>query len=125
MKVIAVIIVAIIVVLCVLHYLFPIIQVIGDSMYPTYFDGEIIVGTRLFRKSKLKKGDVILYVCPTDDKTVIKRIDSVDVRTSSRFFYCLGDNPPKSYDSRYYGYVSSKNLVCKVIDQRRNSNVCN
>lgn len=114
-----------IVVFCVLHYLFPIIQVIGDSMYPTYLDGEIIFGTRLFRKSKLKKGDVVLYECPTDDKTVIKRIDCVDKRSNGLYFYCLGDNPPKSHDSRYYGFVSSKKLVCKVINQRRNYNVCN
>lgn len=112
-------------VFCVLHHVFPIIQVIGDSMYPTYLDGEIIVGTRLFRKSKLKKGDVVLYVCPTDNKTVIKRIDCVEKRSNGLYIYCLGDNPPKSHDSRYYGFVSSKNLVCKVINQRRNYNVCN
>lgn len=120
------IIVLIVVVFAFLHHVFPLIQVIGDSMYPTYLDGEIIVGTKLYRKSKLKKGDVVLYQSPTDDKTVIKRIDQIEKRGRVLYFYCLGDNPPHSYDSRNYGFVSSKNFVCKVINQRRNINdVCN
>lgn len=105
-----------------INYLFPIIQVVGESMYPTYLDGEILVGTRLYRKSKLKKGDVIVYYSPTEEKkAVIKRIDSVSVGISRNEldFYCLGDNADRSYDSRDYGYISSKRIVCKIIDQRR------
>lgn len=120
------IIVLIVVVLVFLHHVFPVIQVIGASMSPTYTDGEIIVGTKLYRKSKLKKGDVVLYHSPTDDKIVIKRINQIEKRGEILYFYCLGDNPPYSYDSRNYGFVSSKNFVCKVINQRRNHNdVCN
>ena len=120
------IIVLIVMVLVFLHHVFPIIQVIGASMSPTYTDGEIIVGTKLYRKSKLKKGDVVLYHSPTDYKIVIKRINQIEKRGEILYFYCLGDNPPYSYDSRNYGFVSSKNFVCKVINQRRNHNdVCN
>lgn len=97
---------------------FPLIQVVGSSMYPTYKDGEIIVGTRLYRKSKLKVGDVIVYSSPTDNKKVIKRISSI-LRDGSMSLYCLGDNAEESYDSRYYGYFSSKLVICKVVNQRR------
>ena len=103
-----------------LYRSFPIIQVVGDSMYPTYRDGEIIFGTRFFRKSKLKIGDVIVYKSPREDRTVIKRIAYMSA--DSKFFYCLGDNADHSYDSRHYGSVFSKRIMCKVINQRRKEN---
>lgn len=119
------IVVIIAVILFVLYHLFPLIQVCGDSMYPTYLDSEIIFGTKLYRKSKLKKGDVILYKSPNENRTVIKRIDEIKIERGITYFYCLGDNSEHSYDSRNYGFISSKSLVCKVINQRRNGNVCN
>lgn len=123
---VAVIIVCIVAVLFVVYHLFPLIQVCGDSMYPTYLDGEIIFGTKLYRKSKLKKGDIIVYKSPRENRIVIKRIDHITYIRGVYQFYCLGDNADHSYDSRAYGYISSKNLVCKVINQRRYMNdVCN
>lgn len=105
--------------LCVLHYMFPIIQVCETSMFPTYDDGEIIFGSRLFKKSNLKVGDVIVY--KHDGKNVIKRIADImlDTRTGNLKFFCVGDNARVSCDSREYGYVPSKDLVCKIINQRR------
>lgn len=115
------VILALIAVLCLMYYLFPIIQVVGDSMHPTYRDGEIIVGRRIYRKSKLKVGDVVIFKSPTEeDRIVIKRVsDIISDNKRPRFIYFLGDNPDCSYDSRDYGYVSSSNLVCRVIKQRR------
>ena len=112
------------VVLGILYYLFPAIQVCGVSMYPTYIDGEIIFGTRLYRKCNLKIGDVILYKSPTEEKkVVIKRIsDCKKDDRGNRYYFCLGDNSDFSYDSRNYGFISSKRIMCKVIDQRRNMN---
>lgn len=101
-------------------YLFPLIEVVGDSMYPTYKNGEIVVGRRLFRKSSLKKGDVVVYYNPTDQskRRVIKRIDSVTKDKGNILFYCLGDNAEESYDSRYYGFFSSNLVICKIVNQR-------
>ena len=99
------------------YHSFPLIQVVGDSMYPTYLNSEIIFGTKFFRKSKLKIGDVIVYKSPREDRIVIKRIAYISA--DSRFVYCLGDNADHSYDSRHYGNVPSKRIVCKVINQRR------
>lgn len=104
----------------VMYNLFPVIQVVGDSMYPTYQHDELIFGTKIYLKSRLKKGDVILYKSPTEkDRIVIKRIDKIEKRNGVLFFYCLGDNAKVSQDSRYYGFISSKSLVCKVLNQRR------
>ena len=111
----------IVVVLFVLYYLFPLIQVCGNSMYPTYRDGEVLIGTKLYKKHNIKKGDVILYRSPSDNnRTVIKRVDHFIIDNNNLYFYCLGDNSDNSYDSRMYGFISSKSLVCKVINQRRN-----
>lgn len=119
------IVVIVLVVLILIYHLFPLVQVCGESMYPTYLDGEIIIGTKLYRKSKLKVGDVILYKSPREDRTVIKRISDIKDARGVLYFYCLGDNSEHSHDSRSYGYISSKSLVCKVINQRRKYNdVC-
>ena len=124
-------IVAILVVVAVavfLYIAFPLINVIGASMYPTYTNGEIVFGTRLYKKSKLKKGDVIVYRSPAEnDRLVIKRISNIIKDSPNEYLlYCVGDNHKASYDSRYYGYFSSKNVVCKLLNQRRKiEDVCN
>lgn len=98
-----------------IYHLFPLIQIVGDSMYPTYKNSEILIGTRLFRISKLKVGDVVCYRSPMEvDRIVVKRI--ADIRNSEQglLFFCLGDNSEVSYDSREYGYVPYQNLVCRI-----------
>ena len=107
-------------VLFVLYYLFPIIQVCGCSMYPTYRDGEIIIGYKLFLRRSLKEGDVILYYSPTEvGRVVIKRIAHIKKEYGRTYLYCLGDNADNSEDSRYYGYVPARKVICKVFNQRR------
>ena len=129
------VLVKLVILFIVLYYLFPLVQVVGNSMHPTYKDTEIIMGTRLYFKSRLKKGDVIVYHSP-DGRIVIKRIfkvmkDKVVLNKTlfnrvETYYYCVGDNSEYSHDSRNYGYIDSKKLVCKVINQRRNMNdVCN
>ena len=108
---VVIIILSIIGVLLLLHHLFPLVQVCGNSMYPTYQNGEILIGRRIFLKRNIKEGDVIVYKCPADGKTVIKRVFGF---TGDNKFYCLGDNSEHSFDSRHYGGVSSKNLICRV-----------
>lgn len=121
--VVVICIVSLLVLFGVLYYLFPVIQITGDSMSPTYHDGEIIIGTRLYKKDNLEVGDVVLYESPTEKgRIVIKRIDHFMNENGNLYLYFLGDNADCSYDSRYYGFVSSKNLVCKVINQRRKVN---
>ena len=108
------------VLLVIAFYLFPFIEVVGDSMHPTYKNGEIIVGCRLFRKSKIKVGDVIVYYSPTDSekRRVIKRVEFTAKDKRKRLLYCLGDNSEESYDSRHYGYFNANLVICKIINQR-------
>ena len=110
LKVLLIIIASILVISGVLLFLFPYIEVCGESMYPTYKDGEIIRGYRIHKK--LQVGDVIVYRCPTDNKKVIKRVCGID--NANNLYYFLGDNREYSYDSRYYGWVDKSAIVCTV-----------
>lgn len=115
-------------------WLFPVVEVSGCSMYPTYNDGDIIIATRLF--FKFHKDRVYIYRPPyesEDEKYVIKRLNGMfsakrgtsilsQLSTSSilrgkkkSVLYFLGDNPPQSYDSRHYGAVSSRRVKYKVL----------
>ena len=93
----------------------------GKKITPSviqFLDGEIIFATRLYRKSKLKVGDVVVYYAPNEKRRiVIKRIAEID--TNVGVMYCLGDNADESYDSRVYGYVPLNRLICKPITQRK------
>ena len=114
-----IVVLLIVVVFLVLHYLFPVIQICGDSMYPTYKGGEILLGYRIYRKDHLKVGDVILFQNTEDRRTVIKRIADIREEKGKLLFFVLGDNPEVSYDSRNYGYISSDRLTCRLFNQRR------
>ena len=98
-------------------FFFPIVQICGYSMYPTLTDGEYYLGRRIFLKSKCKIGKIYVYRPPyenEEEKFVIKRL--ADIKDGKYFF--LGDNADDSYDSRYYGYVPSKNVVAQLITRK-------
>ena len=123
MMILSIITLVLISLLMVMYRCFPIIQVVGNSMCPTYDDGEYLVGTRLYKKSDLKVGDVIVYRTPIENRVVIKRIDTIQVTRGKYYFYCLGDNSMFSHDSRNYGFVPQKNLICKILNQRNKEEI--
>lgn len=117
-------IILVIVIICLVYlafrFFFPVIQVCGDSMFPTYKDGEVLLSRRVFSRKKVQKGDVIVYLMHENgERNVIKRVADIKMVENNLSFYCLGDNPKESYDSRYYGYIPSAWLVCKPFNQRR------
>ena len=103
-----------------LYFLFPIIQVCGDSMYPTFKDGDIVLGCRLFT---IKRNAVYVYHPPVGEKYVIKRLTQVSPTTKKLFFE--GDNSDYSYDSRMYGYISRDKVVAKCIFTIHRRKECN
>ena len=98
------------VVIAILAYIFPVIQVCGESMYPTFNDGDIILGCRLF---SLKRKAIYVFRPPVGEKYVIKRLTQVSSITNKLFFE--GDNADHSYDSRMYGYISRDKVVARYI----------
>ena len=114
-----VVILIIAVVAMILIYSFPIVYICGNSMYPTYKDGEKILSTRLFFPDNLKVGDVVIFTPPskTHDEVqfVIKRVQHIN---DNGKFFLVGDNLDGSYDSRDYGYVDESHLISKAIKSR-------
>ena len=93
-----------------IFYAFPFIRVVGDSMFPTYHDGQLLPSMRVTRFVPLYDGRVYVFRSPYG-KTVIKRLAYHDKSKC----YFLGDNATVSYDSRAYGYVDRKNIVAVVL----------
>lgn len=104
----------------ILLYIFPIIQIVGDSMFPTYKNGETYITIRLFNADNLKKGDVVLCKAPYEEnKHIIKRITEIQyVGNKAVRVFLVGDNKNHSYDSRNYGYVPVQFIVSKLLNQK-------
>lgn len=108
--------------ICFVIYLFPPTKVMGESMFPTYKDGEYILSTRIFNVEKIKLGDVMIFKSPYDkERLLIKRVADIykDKEGKVMSIYFLGDNSEHSYDGRNFGYVLTNDLVSKVINPRR------
>lgn len=97
-------------VIALLLFIFPVVQISGNSMNPTFNDGDIILGCRLF---SLKVSDVYVYTPPVGHKYVIKRLSRISRSRGNLFFE--GDNPNDSYDSRMYGYVDRDKIVARYV----------
>ncbi len=68
--------------LLVFYFLFPVILVIGDSMYPTYKDGKFLFSIRVLFKSQMRVNDVYAYKSP-EGRIVIKRL--MKIKTENTF----------------------------------------
>ncbi len=83
-------------------------RVKGDSMKPSYTDGQIIL---VSQSRDFQVGDVV--VAYADNREVLKRIAKVDKLHGQ--VYLLGDNSKKSKDSRSFGKISDTKILAKVI----------
>lgn len=87
-------------------------QITGESMAPTFKNGEIVFANRfayLFQKPKL--GEIIAIKDPRDGKVLIKRIKKID----NKKIFVIGDNKVHSTDSREFGMIEQKDIIGKVI----------
>jgi nickel-type superoxide dismutase maturation protease len=87
-------------------------KIVGNSMLPTYRDGEIVLVNRvsfLFREPKV--GDIVAIKDPRDKKVLIKRIEKIE----DKRYFVLGDNKHSSTDSREFGMIGKNDIVGRVI----------
>lgn len=135
--------IAILTVLCALaiwfNYSFSIILVNGDSMNPTYEDGNWLIARK---HAEIRTGDVIVF---TDcGEKLIKRVwacsgDTVTIRNHFIYingiqfpqyrcnqpdavtvladgeYYVLGDNAENSIDSRVLGVILEENIIATIM----------
>lgn len=99
-------------------FLFPLVKVEGDSMYPTLIEGEFIRCRRVLFKKKCKVNNIyVIHLKDVDKKPyyVIKRLSK---RLSNNEYWFLGDNSRVSHDSRDYGALPYYKVVAVVIDKK-------
>lgn len=128
MIIIIAIIAVLVIVSVLLLYLFPLIKIDGDSMFPTYSEGEVILGSRLFNKNNCKSGKVYIILLKNDENNepyyIVKRLSHIDYDpvTGNPLYFFLGDNLRVSADSRVFGYFKPNQIVARVLKERRNEN---
>lgn len=72
---IKIIIIAVILALFIRTFLFNIVRVQQTSMYPTVKPNDIILSSSLYRfKKDFKRGDIVVFRSPSENKMLIKRI---------------------------------------------------
>lgn len=107
-----VVLILIILAIAVRYYVFPNLDIVGNSMYPTLLDGEKKHSRRFFNKFDTPKiGRIYVYRDPTG-KLVIKRLKMI----KDDLCYFVGDNHSMSYDSRYYGFINRKHIVALLME---------
>ena len=86
--------------------------VMGDSMYPTLAEGDVVMGLKPRPTQLLENGGIYGYQLPLDEKKwVIKRLI---YQTGDKCFF-LGDNSNNSIDSRDYGLVDRSKIMFEVV----------
>lgn len=104
--------------------LFPIIRVVDNSMLPTYKDGQIVLGCRIFSKNRCKVGKVyIVHLMDEEDGSpyyIIKRLHKIHKSVNGSVMYDFrGDNSSVSYDSRQYGLFRSSQVEARLLFSRK------
>ncbi|MDR2807413.1 MAG: signal peptidase I [Spirochaetaceae bacterium] len=111
-------------------FIFDLMIVEGESMYPALKSGAVVLvvktayglrlpgfNTYLFHWAQPQQGEIIVFWTP-DKKAAVKRCAGLSDR---RNFIALGDNSSISLDSRSYGPVPIDQIIGKVIMLNRNA----
>jgi len=90
------------------------VKISGHSMMPLINHGYWILINLNIDADDLRLNEIILLEDPTNKELLIKRIDSINIKTEKEF-YVLGDNKADSYDSRKFGYIKKESIIGKAV----------
>ena len=125
------IVLAILILAAIFLLMFPVIKVVGDSMYPTLKEGQYLLGCRLFNKKKCKINGIYVVHLRDDEGEpyfIIKRLYMTYDKDHKVEYDFRGDNAEVSADSRQYGNFKPSQGEAKIIGnfpnlaERRKSN---
>lgn len=85
------------------------LKVDGNSLYPYLKDGQRIVCMKVFKFSRIRCGDLVVF-SKKPYGLMIKRVESVD---NGRFF--VQGTDPMSIDSRNFGLIERADIYYKKI----------
>lgn len=144
-KLLSVIIVIVVVTMAIVKLKASPVVVVGISMEPTFYDGDVLRTTEVFDGTDISYDTIICW--KKEKETIIKRVVGLpgdrisfrdgyiyinDTKREDNFpkmndypdtvitlgedeYYCLGDNRNNSRDSRYYGPVKFEEITNVVI----------
>lgn len=104
-------IIIIVIILFIITFIFSITQVVGDSMYPTLKDGEVLILNKFkYRFSDIKREDIISLKY-ADTKYLIKRViglpgENIEIRNNK--LYINGTEYNEEYLSKDLDYIDFK-----------------
>jgi signal peptidase I len=92
--------------------MFRLIMVTGESLSPSYLEGDyVVVATIPFLLQRINAGDIIVFRHDTYGM-MIKQVESVD--NPEERVYVIGTDP-NSVDSRRFGPIRREDITGKVI----------
>jgi len=92
------------------HYLR--FEVAGESMLPTFREGDFLLARRVVPGQLPRTGDLVLANDPREpSRTLLKRVGGVDLHGQVTL---LGDNAGASTDSRHFGAVPAEAIIARV-----------
>lgn len=118
---------------------FSIAFVMGDSMYPTYHDGQFLLTTRHYTIERfdvvtISKGEILIKrVIGMPNETIVYKdnvlyingeqvddpyntvTEDFEVTLGDNEYFCMGDNREDSWDSRKYGAFSADKIITEVM----------
>jgi len=84
-------------------------KISGDSLYPYYKNGQRVVCRKVFKGTKIKVDDTVVFEKDAYGM-MIKQVRSIDDNT-----YFVEGTDPMSIDSRNFGSLERKEIKYKVL----------
>jgi len=84
-------------------------KITGNSLYPYYKDGQRVICRKVFKSTKIKIDDTVVFEKDAYGM-MIKRVRSIDDKT-----YFVEGTDPMSIDSRNFGALKLKEIKYKVL----------